>query len=251
MTKQEMLQEIKDNVPEVHEAGYSTGKAEGGAESYQTGFENGKQAQYDEFWDTYQNNGKRRDSKGMFMGIGWNKDTLKPKYPITVLSEYMMFAHCGYDGDLDDAFEKRGVPLVFDLDSSGSSAHGYLFYNSLITAVGTVDISPLTNTSHVSSMFNSASLVTIRNLIPPQCAMSATCWNSELKNLGIGGDITKDFNLSRCSKLTVKSLQSVIDHLADLTGATTQTLTFHNTVGSKLTDAQKQQITAKNWTLAY
>ena len=54
-----------------------------------------------------------------------------------------------------------------------------------------------------------------------------------------------------CSALNDESIRSVIDGLADLTGQTTQTLTFHTTVGNKLTDTQKATITAKNWTLAY
>ena len=57
------------------------------------------------------------------------------------------------------------------------------------------------------------------------------------------------FNSSRL--LTDKSIQSIIDGLADFTGQTTQTLTFHETVGAKLTDTQKATITAKNWTLVY
>jgi endonuclease I len=47
------------------------------------------------------------------------------------------------------------------------------------------------------------------------------------------------------------SVQSIVDALKDLTGATAQTLTFHADVGGKLTDAQKATITAKNWTLVY
>lgn len=51
--------------------------------------------------------------------------------------------------------------------------------------------------------------------------------------------------------LTATSVQSIIDGLADLTGGTTKTLTFHSSVGASLTDEQKAAITAKNWTLAY
>ena len=51
--------------------------------------------------------------------------------------------------------------------------------------------------------------------------------------------------------LTDASINSIIDGLADLTGATAQTLTLHATVGAALTDEQKAMISAKNWTLAY
>lgn len=52
------------------------------------------------------------------------------------------------------------------------------------------------------------------------------------------------------SLLTDESVQSIIAGLADLTGATAQTVTFNATVKAKLTDEQKTQITSKNWTLA-
>lgn len=52
------------------------------------------------------------------------------------------------------------------------------------------------------------------------------------------------------SLLTDESVQSIIAGLADLTGGTAQTVTFHATVKVKLTDEQKAQITSKNWILA-
>lgn len=51
-------------------------------------------------------------------------------------------------------------------------------------------------------------------------------------------------------RLINKSIQSVIDGLADLTGGTSQTLTFHANVKAKLTEDQITAITGKNWTLA-
>lgn len=58
-------------------------------------------------------------------------------------------------------------------------------------------------------------------------------------------------DFAKSDKLSDASIQSIIDGLADLTGQETQTLTFHATVGVKLTDEQKTAISAKNWTLAY
>ena len=65
------------------------------------------------------------------------------------------------------------------------------------------------------------------------------------------GTINKSIAFAQSNKLSDASIQSIIDGLADLTGATTQTVTFHADVGNKLTQAQKDTITAKNWTLAY
>lgn len=51
-------------------------------------------------------------------------------------------------------------------------------------------------------------------------------------------------------RLIDKSIQSVIDGLADLIGLETQTLTLHKDVKAKLTEDQITTITSKNWTLA-
>jgi hypothetical protein len=67
----------------------------------------------------------------------------------------------------------------------------------------------------------------------------------------VPGCIKVSLAFSSCSKLDDASIQSIIDGLADLTGKTAQTLTFHATVGAKLTQAQKDAASAKNWTLAY
>lgn len=58
-------------------------------------------------------------------------------------------------------------------------------------------------------------------------------------------------NLVDLIALSNEGIQCAIDGLADLTGGTTQTITFHKDVGAKLTEEQKATITAKNWTLAY
>ena len=234
MTTAEKLIRAKADIDAVYEAG----KAQGGGGNY-----------YDTFWDIYQQDGKRTNYEGGFSGRGWNAETLKPKYSVKAKATYMMFAYCGYTGDLDDVFKNRGLSFEIVERGSGNDPVGYMFYQSLISAVGTIDISSYSGTNDVASMFNTTSLVTIRNLIPPQCAMGTTCWQSGLVNLGIGGEITKDFSLGRCSKLSAESVQSVIDHLADLTGQTAQTVTFHSTVANRLTEEQTNAILNKNWNI--
>ena len=62
--------------------------------------------------------------------------------------------------------------------------------------------------------------------------------------------ITKNLSASQSPNLSDASIQSIIDGLADLTGQTAQTLTFHADVKAKLTEEQIATITSKNWTLA-
>lgn len=72
-----------------------------------------------------------------------------------------------------------------------------------------------------------------------------------LEETRITGNINLDISFAESAKLSADSIQSIIDHLADRTGTSALTLTLHGSVGSKLTDAQKTMVTAKNWTLVY
>lgn len=65
------------------------------------------------------------------------------------------------------------------------------------------------------------------------------------------GAIFKSVTFSNSSLLSDASVESIIEGLEDLTGQALQTVTFHKTVGEKLTNEQKAAITAKNWTLVY
>lgn len=63
--------------------------------------------------------------------------------------------------------------------------------------------------------------------------------------------IKASIGLQGSGNLSDATIQSVIDGLADLTGQTAQTVTFHADVGAKITQTQKDAIAAKNWTLVY
>lgn len=59
--------------------------------------------------------------------------------------------------------------------------------------------------------------------------------------------IYKDLAFATSPLLSDKSIQSIIDGLADLTDTDLQTITFHSDVVDKLTDEQYEQIESKNW----
>lgn len=65
------------------------------------------------------------------------------------------------------------------------------------------------------------------------------------------GSIKVTQNIAKANLLEDGTIQSIIDGLADLTGAAAQTLTLHAEVGANLTQAQKDAVSAKNWTLVY
>ena len=225
-TEIQRLQTAKENIrTAIEEKGVEVG--DGLIDTYaekigEISVDGGNDNYYDTFWDTFQNNGNRRV---YFEGFrrGWTDENYNPKYPI-----------------------------VTD-DSGNTNAYDMFIYNTNITDTK-VDID-ISQSKTTRSLFMSCTkLVTIRKIITSKNVTSylsdfANC--TALENIVFEGVIGCAISFSSSSKLSDASVQSIIDHLADLTGQTAQTLTFHKTVGDKLTDTQKATITAKNWTLAY
>jgi hypothetical protein len=110
----------------------------------------------------------------------------------------------------------------------GTNFSGMFNWSAKIGEIGEMNISNATN---VSSMFNYCFGLERISFVPECIKVSISFAQSNLLNDA--------------------SIQSIIDGLADLTGKTAQTLTLHATVGGKLTQAQKDAASAKNWTLAY
>lgn len=184
---------------------------------YSKGYEAGKKAEYDAFWDVFQKNGNRTDYAYAFAMASWTADNYKPKYPIT---------------------------------ATASNSIYYAYYWCILTDT----IVPITASNLCNyAFFNARQLKRIPSLIFDGVTSAVSMFNNcnALEDITIGGSIEISLSFAQSSLLTDESVQSIIDHLADLTGATTQTLTFHATVGAKLTDEQKATIASKNWTLAY
>lgn len=232
-----------------HFEGYDTGKSEGKAE----GIEQGKQAEYDAFWDAYQENGTRRKYEYAFSAQGWTDKTFKPKYNLILGIGYTgtnMFWGCTVP-NLAEALEKQGVRL--DTTLSGC-------VNSMFQSIVTERL-PELNFSHVPdystsngllNTFMSASVKTIDKIIVVEKLKYNSTFNgcSNLEDITFEGVIGNNIAFAQSSKLTNASVQSIIDHLKDLTGATAQTLTLHATVKANLTEEQLATITGKNWSVA-
>ena len=192
-------------------------KVERAKSDYDEVYEAGKQAEYDAFWDSYQNDGSRRDYQFAF--CKWTDACYKPKYPIVITS----------------------------------SKYTQLFYDSKITdTLVDIDVSHSSNTSAMYLAFGfMTSLVTIRKLIVHEGlgynGTFSACGN--LENLTIEGTIGQNgFNVSACTELSHDSLMSIINHLKD--GVSGLTVTLGSTNLAKLTDAEKAIATQKGWTLA-
>ena len=126
-------------------------------------------------------------------------------------------------------WDDNGPHIIPSLDlRKGTNFQSMFQWSARIIEIGEMDISNATN---VTGMFGSC---------------------SDLERISfVQGCLKISISFANSGKLNDVSIQSIIDGLADLTGKTAQTLTFHKDVGNKLTQAQKDAASAKNWTLAY
>lgn len=243
MSTAEKLLTIAENVPKVYNAGYEKGKAEGSGDSY-----------YDTFWDARQKNGTACNYDSAFRGSTWTTETFKPKYDIIPTSaEYMFYGAFSSSGaiDLVEHLNNLGVTLDF----SQSTTLAWLIYSSKITHLGVIDMRGVTSTSGANNVFRESGspyLKIIDKVIVNEkypIGSSAFINATKLEEIRFEGTITGSLGISS-PVLSIESVESIIEHLADLTGGTAKTLTLHATVKEKLTDAHIADITSKNWNLA-
>lgn len=225
-----------EEIPEKVDEAYLYGTEEG--------YESGKKAQYDAFWDAYQQNGNRTNYNFAFGGAGWTDETFKPKYPIAPVG----------NAATENTFYASEITNIPDgvLDFSQVTYCYMTFRLSKLITSPPLDLSNCTEGT--SWLFGQcANLKEIKTVtVSEQVTYSNFVFScAALEKITFAGTIGQALNFQWSPLLTNESVQSIIDHLKDLTGATAQTLTFHATVGANLTDEQKAAISAKNWTLAY
>lgn len=104
--------------------------------------------------------------------------------------------------------------------------NGFWGCNQLENVIGILDFSNATRTNTVFS--GCSALKEVR--IAPQ-------------------SIKLNFHFNNSPNLSPETIQSIIDGLADLTGQTAQTITWHSAVFARMTDEQITQIVNKNWNI--
>lgn len=209
------------------------------------GYEEAQKAEYDALWDIAQ---AQVNYIGFFAGRSWTDEKFKPRFPITFTSNCAQVFYNSGIQNLCKCIEDAGVDVKFERITSASSMFSY----SQITHLPSLDFS--TTTANLSSTFSGCSkLQSIEKIIVGEATGYSGAFTgcSALVHIIFEGVIGKVVSFSDSPLLDDESIQSIIDHLKDLTGTTAQTLTFHADVGAKLTQTQKDAISAKNWTLVY
>lgn len=164
----------------------------------------------EDFWDEYQQNGKRTDYYCAFSGPGWNENNFKPKYDIIIdgngmSSPVYLFDRCPIKGSLKEILEKQGVKLKFqNLGNAGCMEK--FCYNNWITELPEIDFSSITSgTLSIYVIGELPNLETIEKVIFPAADdvgygdIFGNC--RKLRNIDFGYPIkhSLDFHLSPLS----------------------------------------------------
>ena len=230
---------VADDFPEAIE------EIESYADGYDVGVVDGKQAQREYFSDNYQAAGD--DWQYAFAGRAWNDTSFDPARDLVIkrTANYLFFNSCIVN--LKQILERNKVVL----DTSAVTSNYNFARNASVQYYPHIDFSNCAKLD--SSWAYCANMVELSVSIKErvQCVSPFVgCLN--LTNLIIvSGTFGSSVSFADSPLINEASRQSIINALADLTGQTAQTLTFHATVAAKLTEEQKATITAKNWTLVY
>lgn len=214
-------------------------------------YNEGRTAEYDGFWDNFQDYGNRTNYSFGFSGFCWNDATFRPKYNIKAVGNAAsLFRSLEVTEDLPVIFEKQGIVL----DTSQATNLEYFFQTSNSLApigLGTVDCTGLT--VRLSSSFSSRRTRQVKLIINDSVAFYNT-FNAAINmtDLELEGTLgTNGLSLSNSTLLTHDSLMSVINAAKDYSGSSTAyTVAFGEENLAKLTEEEIAIATEKGWTLS-
>lgn len=224
----DMPNEIENACAAEYEKGFTAGQA-GGGDGYEEGFEDGKQAEYDRFWDTYQNYGNKTNYDQAFTNSHWVDAILRPKYPLKMEGTNggrQVFTGCTTLTEINVPIYAKNTRLI------------YTFNNC--TELKTIALLHMDGVTDFSNCFFGCDY---------------------LQNITIGGSIEKNISLAQSTKLNKASIESIMEALS-LT-ATGQTLTLSKTavdnafhdpegedvIGSASADWNSLMESKPNWTI--
>lgn len=224
------------------------------AENERKVYEAGKKTEYDAFWDSFQQNGKRNFYAGAFGGIGWNKDTFKPKYPISpagsTVADYMFytFNRQSTSGE-DNLLDFSEFNSMFDF--SGSKRFNYTFQNARIKNLY-VDCSSATSMCNTFNADNGGYIenLTLKVTETTTSFSGAFSYQKYMKNITFTEDsvIAASIGFNQSTKLTKASITSIINALSIT--ATSKSVTFSKEAVNKAfetSEGAKDGSTSAEW----
>ena len=253
-------QDFEKKVDEVFDAGASLGYNEGWLSGVKDGIVQGRQEEYDAFWDNYQSNGNRTVYEYAFAREGWNNETFKPKYDITVDFHNCanIFSYSMITGSLKTVLNNCGVSLTFH-NSGSTYGPRYMFVGTKFTELPEIDCSQAKGTQAIVSLFSGSNLIqTIEKLVmPTDCTGYGTntfYYCRALQNINFEGTIKYSLDFKDCP-LTADSVNNILNCLDTATYSGTRTITLKTTSKTAYNDKYgdwneriAQLTTSGNWT---
>lgn len=190
-------------------------------EVYAQGIEAGKQAEYDAFWDAFQQNGNRTHYGYAFAGQSWTPTTFKPKYDIKVTrGDYMWAQSSGLvKQDLTALLESAGVTV----DTSECTNFTQFFRYESPYRVPAFDTRACDN---LNNMFMNCSVGIVDKLIfredGTQTVVNMIYLCPALKTITeIEGVIGQNMNLSKSTALDKQTITNIINALSSVSSGMT------------------------------
>lgn len=243
MSIAEKLTAVAENVPKVYEAG--------------------KKAEYDAFWDVFQQYGTRRKYDTAFYNPhhGWDGTTFNPKYDIicegSATQMFYAWENLYTSADIGAILERNGVTL--DTSKATNLLNFMAYGKSIVGSLPTISCENAK--ANTKAMFRNVQVTKIEKLIVTELTdftdMFLYCSNlAEIEFEGVVA--TGKLNMTSCKNLNAKSLYSIIGALS--TTATGLTVTLPTTAEANYNadpPAGAPQTwaaliaTRQNWSFAY
>jgi hypothetical protein len=236
------------------------------AENEQKVYEAGKKAEYNDFWDEFQQNGKRDVYYRGLNGQGWTYENLRPKYDIipdrvgdNSSAGQAIFSNMSkFYGSLKDVFDGRGVK--FDT-SYIREPNGMFDGASNVTEVPHIDLS--STRTNASSIFYGTSIKKITITLPDRDLNYNNCFRvSKLEELEITG-VLRGTNISFQWSPNLKhdGIVNIINALSTTTSGLTVTFSkaavqkaFETSAGANDGNTSAEWLalanTKSNWTIS-
>lgn len=192
------------------------------AENEQRVYEAGKKAEYDEFWDVFQNNGEPMSYYGRF-AAGWTDENFKPKYDIKPTNAQVMF----YGNSGITNLKQLLLDANVILDTSLAKTLNNAFSACVITNIPYIDGSGVNDYGYSDVFSGSRYLKQIDGfyVVPERKFTNTFTSCGALEHLIMEGTIGQNgFNVQWSKKLSKASIESIINCLSTTTSGLTVTL---------------------------
>jgi hypothetical protein len=221
----------------------------------------GKDAEWNAFWDRFQDYGNRRSYNFAFIngGNNWDITNFKPKYDIIMegnaSNAFYVWQTLSTTVDIGAILKAQGVTI--DTSKATNAQNLFAYGTRIVGSLPTIDLSSAGG--NTGGIFNSVKVTTIDKLIVTEATtygnMFRDCTN--LVNIIFEGTIAQSgLDLSACKSLSGASLESVVRSLSTTTSGLT--VTFPNTADATYSEYLEQDTAwvdliaqRSNWDIKY